>query len=89
MIRGISPCFPFFSKRGGKWYGANINTDKGEGDDKERFRIFQANGASGLETKSMSLTDAGYTSGTLHLKIDVKADGTYTYSFGGKDGNFG
>lgn len=34
----------------------------------------------------MSLTDAGYTSGTLHLKIDVKADGTYTYSFGGKDG---
>lgn len=69
-----------------KWYGANINTATGEGDDKERFNIFQAGNASGLEAKRMTLTDAGYTSGPVHLKVTVTENGNYTYTFGAKDG---
>lgn len=58
-----------------KWYGANVNTNDGG------YRIFGVN-ANMQENKAFGKTID--ISKTLHLKLDVKKNGEYTYSFGEK-----
>ncbi|MFG6393917.1 MAG: GH32 C-terminal domain-containing protein [Lachnospiraceae bacterium] len=61
---------------GSKWYGANIDTNN-----TNTFRIFGPGYENGIGTIDID------TSKALHLKIDVKADGSYIYSFGNKNGD--
>lgn len=65
-----------------KWYGANINTedDNGQG----RFRIFGVN--ADFQEQPCSFWEGFQKEETLHLRVDVKRDGTYTYTFGNKGG---
>ncbi|MFG6383618.1 MAG: GH32 C-terminal domain-containing protein [Lachnospiraceae bacterium] len=61
-----------------KWYGANFNTADNDG--VGQFRIFGVNAE--LEENSEAFWEGLDRTQTLHLKLDVKKDGSYTYSFG-------
>ncbi len=61
-----------------KWYGANLNTedDGGQG----RFRIFGVN--ADFQEQPCSFWEGFNRQEQVHLRLDVKRDGSYTYSFG-------
>lgn len=59
-----------------KWYGANIDTARKEGSD--LFRLF----GPGVETNSGGEKGEIDIEAPLHLKLDVAANGDFTYSFG-------
>ena len=61
---------------GTKWYAANVDTRRRENDD--FFRVFGA-GRDILSGGNVSDVD---TAKPIHLAIDVKADGSFTYTFG-------
>lgn len=63
----------------GKWYGANIDTTRNA----DTFRLFGpglGDVSDGKGSKDMDLAKK------LHLKVDVKADGRFVYTFGNKGG---
>ena len=61
---------------GTKWYGANVDTRRK--DNADFFRVFGAGRdiLSGGEVKDVDITKP------IHLAIDVKADGSFVYTFG-------
>ncbi len=63
---------------GAKWYCANVDTRRSTKTD--FFRVFGA----GKDIAGGGLVKDVDTTKTLHLAIDVKADGSFTYTFGNK-----
>ena len=63
---------------GAKWYCANIDTRRSTKND--FFRVFGA----GKDIAGSGFVNDVDTAKTLHLAIDVKADGSFTYTFGNK-----
>lgn len=62
-----------------KWYGANIDTTRST----DTFRLFGpglGDVSDGKGSKNMDLTKK------LHLKVDVRQDGSFVYTFGNKGG---
>lgn len=64
---------------GSGFCGANIDTTR----EKDTFRLFGGGIPDTSDEKGKEGID---TTKTLHLKIDVKRSGAFTYSFGNKDG---
>lgn len=62
-----------------KWYGANLDTTRSA----DTFRLFGpglGDVSDGKGSKNIDLSKK------LHLKVDVKADGSFVYTFGNKGG---
>jgi len=69
---------------GDTWYAANVDTSRVNSENKDLFRVFRVGEYSDLSTvagKDGSKRNIDLTQ-PLHLKIDVKKSGYYTYTFG-------
>ena len=62
-----------------KWYGANFDTGR---EDPTKFRVFAAGNASGVNTSNGGEQGEIDFTKPLHLKIDVRRNGAYIYTFG-------